>query len=181
MGGAALLAIIFLILIILLFLGLLIFSIIRKSKIGITISTIILLFAFSLIFINNIAEISIGNEDVKNDLGLFNINLKDDFKIQSNNVSGMPERNQKTELIISRSDARRIIQEIESSKNFKQFKNELEVSNFSYQYGNNQVFNYEYPKFYSRELEKEINNIPTRLFLYLDKENYRLTYSKSEI
>ena len=181
MGGAALLAIILLILIILLFVGLLIFSITRKSKIGITISSIILLFALSILLINNIAEITIGNEDVKNDLRLFNINLKDDFEIKSNDVSGMPERNQKTELIISRDDAQRIVQEIENSKNFKEFKNELEVSNFSYKYDNNQIFDYEYPEFYSRELEKEINNIPTRLFLYLDKKNFLLTYSKSEV
>ncbi|MFV0146637.1 hypothetical protein OBK08_01415 [Empedobacter falsenii] len=73
-------------------------SIKKKSKIGIIIPILFFLFVGFLFSLNYIDENTISNEDVKNDLQVINLNLKDTFKILENDVSGMPERYQKQKL-----------------------------------------------------------------------------------
>lgn len=172
-----------LIVLLIFFIWLFIYSGKRKSKVGIIISLVAITCLLSILFTNNIDELTITKEDVKKDLKQININLNTDFEIKNNTVSGMPERNQKTEIEVSKSELEKIITEIKQSKNFKEYKNDSEV------YDNDislnilsdcQILNIKYPKFYSRELYKEIDNIPTRMFLTVYEGKNILEYQKWE-
>lgn len=161
--------------------GLLIYSSKRKSKTGIVLFSITTILIASCYFINDFDQLSMTNDDVKNDLKYFNVTLNDTFEIVGNEVSGMPERIQETELSISKSDAQKIINQIKASENFKSFKIEEEVrNNFVSSNINDSLFNFKYPEFYSRELYKEVNNIPTRFYLYIEDGESKLVYKKFE-
>ena len=95
----------------------------------------------------------------------------------------MPERNQKTEIEVSKSELEKIITEIKLSKNFKEYKNDSAVYNNDISLNipsDGQILNIKYPKFYSRELYKEIDNIPTRMFLTVYEGKNIVEYQKWE-
>tara|TARA_R110000868_G_scaffold33215_6_gene120853 strand:+ start:2194 stop:2679 length:486 start_codon:yes stop_codon:yes gene_type:complete len=155
----------------------------RKSKVGIVISLVAFTCLLSILFTNNIDELTITKEDVKKDLKKINIGLNSDFEIKNNTVSGMPERNQITEIEIPKSEIEKIITEIKQSKNFKEYKNDFEVYDNDISLNipsDGQILNIKYPKFYSRELYKEIDNIPTRMFLTVYEGKNILEYQIME-
>jgi low affinity Fe/Cu permease len=182
--GVGLLFVLFLIvLLIFIFFGLFLYSKMKKSKVGIIITSIVLVCLISLFFINNIDELTISKADVKKDLKEIKIELNTNFEIKSNTVSGMPERYQKTEIEISNSEIEKIIKEIKQSKNFIEFKNETEVYNDDISMNNplnGPILNFKYPEFYSRELYKDIDNISTRIFLTVYEGKNILEYQKME-
>ncbi|WP_434979115.1 hypothetical protein [Daejeonia sp. YH14] len=160
-------------------------SIISKSKIGIIISSIVILFVFLLFSMNKIDEITINKNDINKDLKIFNIQLKNEYKILENNVSGMPERNQETKIEISKQDAENIIHEITNSNNFKNLTTSEEISKDADSEGrwnSKKMLNYKYPDFYGKEIYTEIDNIPTRISLSIETLNGKniLSYSKIE-
>ncbi|MES2864899.1 MAG: hypothetical protein V4666_12315 [Bacteroidota bacterium] len=154
----------------------LIYSIKRKSKVGIGISTLFLVFVIFLFSENYINEITINNEDVRKDLGNLNINLKEDFKIIRNEVTGMPYTLQKTELEISKNDASKIIGIIKSSKNYVEKNDDENLPSYS----KNEIINLKHSKFYTRELNGEIDNVPTRLWIYIEDGKNVIEYTKYE-
>ena len=93
-----------------------------KPKLGILIATLLVVFVALMIFMNTIDQTSYSKSDAKKDLKLANLVLENDFEITKNEVIGMPERFQKTELKISESDKIRIIDEIKNGKSFKKSK-----------------------------------------------------------
>jgi hypothetical protein len=90
-----------------------------KPKLGMLIASIIILFVISCYFTNDIDQTLYSKSDVKMDLKMSNLYLKDDFEILKNKVDGMPERFQDTEIQITETDKERIISEIKNGKNFK--------------------------------------------------------------
>ncbi len=163
--------------------GLFIYSRKKKSKIGLTISIIMLLLVGLALLTNTIDEISISKKDIISDLSHINIELKDDFEITNNKVTGMPERIQETEIQISQKDKDRIISEIRNSSNFKSFANEQELINDTdtEQFGtSDKVFNFKYPTFYSRETYTKIDNYPTRLFVSIYDKSNTIKYKRIE-
>lgn len=133
--------------------------------------------------INYMDEKTITNEDVEKDLRVMNLKLNDNFTIIENDVSGMPERNQRTKIEISYVDKKRLISEITNSNNFKDLKTDKEISLDSEKdnrYTSKEILNYKYPEFYSREYYTDIENIPTRVFLQIDIKNNILEYQKIE-
>ena len=120
MGMGLIFGLIFLI--ILLFLAPITYFILKrngKPKLAILFASLIVLFVARIIFTNNIDEVLYFKSDARKDLQLANIVLNDDFEIIKNEVVGMPERLQKTELKISKRDKNRIINEIKNGKSFK--------------------------------------------------------------
>jgi len=163
--------------------GLFIFSRKKKSKVGLTISIIMLVLVVLTLLTNTIDEFSISKKDILLDLKHIDIELKDDFKITNNNVTGMPERIQETEIQISKKDKDRIINEIRNSPNFKSFANESELNNDkdTEQFGTSgKIFNFKYPEFYSRETYTKIDNFPTRLFLSIYDNSNTIKYQRIE-
>lgn len=163
-------------------LSFLIYTVIKKKTIGIIISSVCFLFLISFYFTNNIAEIEFSTDDVKNDLKFLNVNLKDNFEIISNEVSGMPERNQETKILISRKDSDRIIDEIKNEKNFKIRGVDAEGALISTQDEDkmDEILNYKYPDFYSKELYKINDGFPNRFFLHIEEKSDTLQYQKFE-
>jgi hypothetical protein len=182
--GVGLLIVLFLLIVFLfLFVWLFIYSKKKKLKVGIVISSIALVCILSIFFTNNINELTISKEDVEKDLKQIDIELKSNFGIKKNTVSGMPERNQTTEIEISKNEIEKIITKIKQSKNFKEYKTESEVYNDDISLNsplNGQILNIKYPKYYSREIYKEIDNIPTRIFLTIYVGKNILKYQKFE-
>jgi len=163
--------------------GLLIYSRKKKSKVGLTISIVMIALVIFALLTNTIDELTISKKDIITDLKHINIELKGDFEIANNNVTGMPERIQETEIKITQTDKDRIISEIKNSPNFKSFANGQELANEkdTEQFGtSNKIFNFKYPEFYSRETYSIIDNIPTRLFVYLDDNTNILKYQRIE-
>jgi hypothetical protein len=183
MGMGLLIGIIILLIFLSIGIGLFIYSIRKKKKTGLVISSIMLLFVGFILLINTIDEISISKTDIISDLSHINIVLKDDFKITNNKVTGMPERIQETEIQISQKDKDRIVNEIINSTNFKSYSNAQELIN---DYDNDQfgtsskIFNFKYPEFYSRETYTKIENFPTRLFLSIYNESNTIKYQRVE-
>jgi hypothetical protein len=173
-----LIGIVFLIIFSLLGISLLIYSIRKKSRIGLLISTLILLISISFIFGNYFDEWTIKKSDVIEDLKHLNIQLKDDFEISNNEVTGMPERIQTTEIIISNKDKEQIVNEIKNSKNFKSYSSLEEI--VEYATNEKQILNYKRGEFYSRELYSEIDNYPTRLIIYVYESSNKLRYNRIE-
>lgn len=119
MGVGTLIGFLILIALILFFTCMLIYYKKRKSTIGIILSLCLLICLLSFFFMNKIDEVTISKNDVRQDLNKINIELNTNFIIKENTVSGFPERYQKTEIEISKSEVERIINEIKNSENFK--------------------------------------------------------------
>lgn len=183
MGVELLIGLFLLIGLLILFFWLFIYYIKKRSKAGIVISSIGFICVLSVFLINNIDELTISKENVKNDLKHIDIELNADFEIKKNTVSGMSERNQLTEIVLSKSEIKKIITKIKQSNNFKEYKNNNEVYDDDISLNQpieGQIINIKYPEFYSREIYKEIDNIPTRIFLSVYEEKNILKYQKIE-
>ena len=163
--------------------GLFIYSKRKKSKVGLTISVIMIALVIFALLTNTIDQFTISKKDIISDLKHINIELKDDFKITNNNVTGMPERIQETKIQITQKDKDRLISEIRNSTNFKSFANEKELANDkdTEQFGTtDKIFNFKYPDFYSRETYTKIDNFPTRLFLSIYDNSNTIEYQRIE-
>jgi energy-coupling factor transporter transmembrane protein EcfT len=175
MGVGLLFGLILLLILFVLALLLLFYAKKKKSKIGLLMSSLLLLVIIAVFMTNNIDEWTISKKDVIKDLKNLKIELKDEFEIADNTVTGMPERFQVTELKISKTDKERIIQIIKNSDNYKEYKNDTELQNDTNneQFGfSEQIFNFKYPEFYSRETYCKVDNFPTRFFISVyDNEN----------
>lgn len=163
--------------------GLFIISKKKKSKLGTGISISLIVIVILSLLINNIDEWTISKKDVISDLSYVNIKLKDDFKIIKNDVSGMPERIQKTTIEISAKDKNRIIEKIKSSANYKFYSNSEVINKdddgTQFEFSKD-IYNFEYPDFYYIETYTEIDNYPARLFVTIDKNKNILEYQRIE-
>ena len=183
MGMILIYGLIFLLIFLSIGIGLFIYSRKKKSKIGLTIFVGMILVVILALLTNTIDEFTISKKDIITDLKHIDIELKDDFKITDNEVTGMPERIQVTEIQITQKDKDRIINEIKKSANFKSFANGQEMANDNdtEQFGTSgKVFNFKYPEFYSRETYSTIDNIPTRLFVSIYDNTNTLKYQRIE-
>jgi len=175
-------------LLILLFLALIIYIILKrngKPKLGILFASLIVVFVTLMIFTNNIDEVTYSKSDARKDLKLANLVLNDDFEIIKNEVVGMPERFQKTELKISERDKIRIINEIKNGKSFKEL-NESRVL-YSQMWNkkssrNKIVFtNYFYNNQYIREsYYREKDYVPTLMEISLTEKSNILELNRME-
>jgi len=104
----------------------------KKSKVGILISSSLLLVFLAILFMNKIDQLTHSKSDVCEDLKFAQIILHDDFKIIENKVYGMPERFQETKIEISTSDLHKLIKEIKSSPNYHQSEQEQILRNEMY-------------------------------------------------
>jgi len=96
----------------------------KKSKVGILISSSLLLVFLAILFMNKIDQLTHSKSDVCEDLKFAQIILHDDFKIIENKVYGMPERFQETRIEISTSDLQILLKEIKSDPNYHQSEQE---------------------------------------------------------
>ena len=94
------------------------FTIKKKSKVGVIVSSIGLVFLITIIFTNEIDQLTHSKSDVREDLKFAKIVLNEDFDILQNEVYGMPERFQETRIKISTSDLNRLIKEIKSDPKY---------------------------------------------------------------
>ena len=163
--------------------GLFIYSKKSKSKIGLAISVTMMALVVLALSVNIIDEFGISKDDVVSDLKHIKIELKDDFQVIDNNVTGMPERIQETEIQISKGDKDRIINEIKKSTNFKSFTNGREPSGgedaAQYEIGG-EPCNFEYSGFYTREIYAKIDNFPTRIQLSICERDNVVKYRRVE-
>jgi len=161
----------------------LIISLKKKRVFAIIVSSLLFLFFISFYFSNDIEELQFNKENVRKDLKSLNINLNDHFKIINNEISGMPERYQETKLLISTNERKRLIKEIINSENFKNLYNDDEIIieyETNSRIGKEEILNYKYPDFYSKEILKRIDNYPTRILVYINENSDTLSYHKIE-
>ena len=178
----------YLIILLLLFSSLIVFFVLRKkekSKIGLLISGIIVFFCLYFLFLNTIDSFSHSKTDVKKDLEYANIELLEDFEILDNEVTGMPERFQKTTIKIAEKDKNRLIGEIESGQNFETRKNSCVF--LCYEYPNELVsnktyyVNYKFNEEFIRESYfKKDQYVPIIMVVSLSMENNKLEYERIE-
>ena len=183
MGAGLLYGLIFLLIFFVTAVFIFIYALKIESKIGLTISSIMMLIVVLFFLTNNIDELTISKKDVVSDLKNIKIVLCDDFKIIQNKVEGMPERIQYTDLLISQKDKERIINIIKNSKNFKSYSNANEIIEDENNYKldlDEQIFNYKYPEFYSREIYSEIEDYPTRIILSINAKSNKISYQRIE-
>ncbi|SOD11648.1 hypothetical protein [Pedobacter xixiisoli] len=157
------------------------FSIKKRTIIGIISSLVLIAPIVLFCLTNTIDELSISENDVNKDLAHLHIKLKDKFKILNNSVKGMPERIQETEIEISEMDKINIIQLIKNTPNFKSFNDESLTDTAMYQLNpNNEIINFKYPEFYSREIFKQIDDYPTRIQVTIEGSSNILKYRRIE-
>ncbi|QEK51339.1 hypothetical protein FYC62_06405 [Pedobacter aquae] len=174
MGMIFIYGLVFLLIFLSIGIGLFIYSIRISSKIGLTISVILILLVTLVSLTNTIDEFTISKNDIIIELKYLGIELKDDFEIKNNKVSGMPERIQETEVEITQKDKHRIISEITNSANFRSFdyRNEL--------FSDGVVYNLKYPEFYSREILFILDDTPIRICVYIDENANIIKYQRIE-
>mgnify|MGYP006094324579 CR=1 FL=1 len=143
----------------------------------------IFLLCISIFFTNSIASFSFSKDDARKDLEYANIELNDDFEIIENKVTGMPERFQKTELLISIKDAQRIIDEIKKGEDF----NISRTSNILWQERRdgerNKIVttNYKYrDHFYREGYFRENNYVPIHIIVKFKEGSNILEYDRNE-
>jgi len=172
-------------LLIILFSGVIIFLYSRKKKykIGLIISFLLILFVTVCLLTNSIDEWTITKKDVATDLKNLGIQLKDNFEITENKVSGMPERYQETRLLISEKDREQILNTITKSANFKSYSSGEDLikdTSSDQSVMGEQIVNYKMPEFYQRGKYCRIENIPTRLILTVENKSKILRYQLIE-
>lgn len=159
------------------------FTIIYKSgdkKIAYILSFILFLIFLNFVFTNSINAFLYSKSDVKKDLKILKIDLKDDFKIVDNEIEGFPEYYQETKLVISERDKNKIIDKIKSAKNFIKY-NSTALSQAEYQLmerENKIILNYQNNNsFFKSHLEKNSADGKDEIFLIVEKESDTLYYS----
>jgi hypothetical protein len=178
----------FVIIILLFVVAIVIFNMFRKrgkTKIGLIVSGLIIIFCVSTLFMNSIDSFTHSKKDVHKDLEYARIELFEDFDILGNEVTGMPERFQKTTLAISENDKDRIIKEIENSKDFRisEMKQVLVRTNHYGKLEKNKthIANYKYKDEYVREsYYKKDNYVPIVLVVSLKKDSKSIEYERIE-
>lgn len=158
----------------------LIYTVKRKSKTGMAIALFTTLLLLSFFFTNTIDEYSITKKDVIADLKHIEVRLNDDFTILSNKVSGMPERIQKTVILVSTKDKNTILDKIKNAANFISLLNEEAIRNHSHYGMSANIINSRFPGFYSRELYSHIDNYPTRIILSVNENSDTVSYQRIE-
>jgi len=146
----------------------------KKSKVGMTISVVMIVLVILALLTNTIDEFTITKKEIITDLKQVDIELIDHFEIINNKVTGMPERIQETEIQVTQKDKDRIISEIKNSANFQSFANKQDLAS------DGVIFNFKYPEFYSREILQIMDNIPTRIFVSIDDNTNILKYQRIE-
>lgn len=170
--------VLFLSLLLLIGITMLFFSVKRKSVLGIFVSIVLVTPISILCIANTIDELNISKKDVISDLKYLEIDLKDDFKITNNTVTGMPERIQQTEIEISKDDKNRIIQLIRNASNFK---SDASKNDTTEQLDlNDTIKNFKHSALYSREVFKIIDDYPTRIWLTVEEGSNILEYKRIE-
>lgn len=159
---------------------LLIYSIKKKWKIGIAISIVLLVLVTMGLFTNQIDRLTTTKADLRQQLGYAQIDLQDDFRIIGNSISGMPERLQITKLLISKNDRKRIINNIEKSRNFQTFtSSDSLTNNTNLSTGKiGESFNASCPEFYVRELSALVDDYPTEIQVSIDAGSDTLIYQQ---
>lgn len=154
-----------------------------KSKTGIYVSVILFLIVILSLMTNYIDQWTFSKKDVISDLKIVNIELRNDFKITDNDVSGMPERIQRTSIEISPADKAEIINQIMTAKNFKVYLTSQDIADDTISTASklsNEIYNFQYPEFYSTKIYRKIDNYPTRLIVTIDKKENILEYQRIE-
>lgn len=154
--------------------GLFIYSKRKNSKVGLIISAVWVVLVILAFLANTIDEFTTSKKDIITELKLIDIELKGDFEIINNKVTGMLERIQETEIQITQKDKDRIISEIKNSTNFQSFTNKHDLAS------DGVIFNFKYPEFYSREYLSIIDNVPTRICVSIDDNTNKLKYKRIE-
>lgn len=165
-----------------------IFFVLKKNgrpKLGLLIASIIILIVLFFYFTNDIDQKLYSKFDVKMDLKLANLYLKDDFEILNNKVDGMPERFQFTEIRITENDKNRIISEIKNGKSFKKSVSSRILYDQMWDENgirNKVVFtNYFYNNKYIREsYYRKDEYVPTLMTVALTEKSNILTFSRVE-
>ncbi len=155
----------------------------KKSIVGLIVSFIIILGIIYVFLINNIDEWTISKKDVIADLKNINLELKDNFEIINNKVTGLSERNQETEILVSTKDKLVIIENIEHSSDYKDFKNEkayLSDTTINPINKEGQIISYSNGDEFHREKYSLMDNYPTRISLTLDRKSNIVSYERIE-
>ena len=155
----------------------------QKSKVGLVISLIMFATVILVLMTNSIDELTISKKDIVTDLKHIDIELIDDFEINNNIVTGMPERIQETIIQTTQRDKDRIISKIRNSANFESYvdgKQKPEDINLEQFENTSEIYNFQYPEFYSRETYKRIDSFPTRLILSIYYNNNTIKYLRIE-
>lgn len=95
----------------------------------------------------------------------------------------MPERIQRTSIEISPEDKAGIINQITTAKNYKAYLTSQNISDDTISTASklsNEIYNFQYPEFYSTEIYRKIDNYPTRLFVTTDKKGNIVEYQRVE-
>ena len=155
----------------------------KKSKMGLAISLMMIALAILVLMSNKIGEFTISKKDIIIDLKHIDIELIDDFEINNNKVTGMPERIQETIIQISQRDKDRIIRKIRNSANFEsQVDGKQKPENINRERFEKtaQIFNFQHPEFYSRGIYKKIDSFPTRIVLSIYDNDNIIKYRRIE-
>ncbi|MDO5616286.1 MAG: hypothetical protein Q4G16_08860 [Cruoricaptor ignavus] len=184
MGVPLLLGLIFLFLI---FLSVpIVFFIFKKNgnaKLGILISILILIIGLSFAFMNTIDSILYGKKDLREDLNFVNINLSEPYKIIKNDISGFPEYFQKTEILIGKSDRKKIIESIKMAPDFKVYDDRV-LSQSEYQlkkYKNYGNINYKVYNYYNRTyFENKEGYVPIYITISIKENSDTLSLDRTE-
>lgn len=116
-------------------------------------------------------------EKVLNGIG---INLKNDFKMVKNEIVGMPEYYQTTDLLISSSDRMKIIEEIKNANNFQIIETgNILLDSIKRKASGKMVWNYSINDSFVREsYEKEDGYVPISVKVTLEMESDTLELKK---
>lgn len=155
----------------------------KKSLVGQITSSVFVLGVLCLFLSNNIDEWTISKKSVVDDLKHLDLKLEDDFEIASNTVTGMPERYQATEILLSATDKKSVLDNIKHSPNFKPFINEekyLADTTIIPTSNEGKIINYSHKNTFHREKYSIVDNYPTRLALTLDEKSNKLKYQRIE-
>lgn len=94
------------------------------KKTGIVVSIILALLVITPVFVTVFESQFYFKSNARDDLGIADIVLKDDFEIENNDIMGFPDYYQDTKLMISDNDRNTIIDKIKKNKNFKKLSSE---------------------------------------------------------
>ena len=151
----------------------------KRSKWGIVIYALLVLLMVRILGMNYIDQWTISKKDVVADFAFMDLEIKDDFEIIKMQVSGMPERNQETEIRVSNSDKARMINDIKSARDFNSLA-QLPISDNLQEEGSKRWFNFDEKDFFLRKAWIYFNGVPTRIFLSVYKEGNRVQYQRFE-
>ncbi|RYD53484.1 MAG: hypothetical protein EOP52_04945 [Sphingobacteriales bacterium] len=160
----------------------------KKSIIGLIVSLLVISLVICCLFVNTIDQLTISKKDVAKYLKHINIELRDDFEITDNEVTGFPERYQKTQIRVSQRDKAALIRSIVSSDNFRSLVDEqgiLKVYTNDYpelgELGElGIVYNLRYPASYIRRAYLRLDTFPTRQELSMYDTTDLVVYRRNE-